>query len=142
VRAAAVPLRGAEPCPVSDGPVDPEDPDPEPPGNDGSGTVDDGSDGTGKEGAGSDGAGTEGAGIDGTGTDGTGSDGSGTDGSGAGVTLGTGEAGSWARAGAATMIASTTAMPIRGVRKLLSRLVGTTKRPCAKPHFTRSSRCA
>ena len=40
------------------------------------------------------------------------------------------------------MIASTATMPTQGARKLLSRMVGTTKRRCAKPHFTAITRLA
>lgn len=73
-------------------------------------------------GAGSDGAGDAGAGGDGTGTEGSGTDG--------GATVGTGSGGtcSWARAGAATRIASTATMPSPGARKLLSKKVDTTQR--------------
>ena len=89
-------------------------------------------------GAGSDGAGNDGAGSDGTGTEGTGTDGTGTDGGDGGITVGTGTGGggSWARAGAAMMIASTATMPSPGARKLLSKKVDTTQRWHAKPAIT------
>ena len=104
--AIRVPLPAAEPCSEPDPPVDPVVPEPDPP-DAGSSDAPDGTDGTGTEGAGSDGAGS-----DGTGTEGTG----GRVGSSGGVTLGTGGTGSWARAGAATKIASRARMPNPGAR--------------------------
>jgi hypothetical protein len=106
-----VPPPAADLCPEPDPSVVPGDPDPEPLDAGGSSDDPDGTDGTGTEGAGS-----EGAGIDGTGTDGTGTGTSGTVGSFGGVTLGTGGTGSWARAGAATRIASTATVPNPGAR--------------------------
>ena len=110
-----MPRPAAELCSEPDAPVDPDAPVPEPPDAGGTGN---GPDGTGTEGAGSDGAGSEGAGTDGTGTEGTGTDG--TVGSFGGVTLGTGGTGSWARAGAATRIASTATMTNPGARMSVS----------------------